>query len=109
SRTTAASGNKPAAPVSRSAPGARAAAPAASLGIEISSAIDGATLAVFVDQQLLATSALSITRPGETLRLDRRLSAGPHEFRVALYRQDKTLQIEKQGLAELEPGPSNQL
>lgn len=110
SRTTAASGNKPAAPVSRSAPGAaRAAAPAASLGIEISSAIDGATLAVFVDQQLLATSALAITRPGETLRLDRRLSAGPHEFRVALYRQDKTLQIEKQGLAELEPGPSNQL
>ena len=62
-----------------------------------------------MDQQLLATSALSITRPGETVRLDRPLPDGPHEFRVALYRQDKTLQIEKQGLAELEPGPSNQL
>jgi serine/threonine protein kinase len=109
-RTLPASGSKPTSPLSRSAPGSpRAAAPAASLGIEIFSAIDGATLAVFVDQQLLATSALSITRPGETVRLDRPLPAGPHEFRVALYRQDKTLQIEKQGLAELEPGPSNQL
>lgn len=105
-----ASNNKPSVPVSRGASTtARAAASTASLGIEISSAVDGATLAVFADQQLLATSRLSITRPGESLHLDRPLSAGPHEFRVALYRQDKTLQIEKQGLAELQPGPSNQL
>lgn len=96
--------SKPWSPASRSAPGA-----AASLGIEISSAIDGATLAIFVDRQLLATSRLSVTRPGELLHLDRPLSAGPHEFRVALYRQDQTLQTEKQGLAELQPGPSNQL
>jgi serine/threonine protein kinase len=98
------SSNKPSLPASRSAPGT-----AASLGIEISSAIDGATLAVFADQQLLVTSALSVTRPGESLHLDRPLSAGPHEFRVALYRQDQTLQTAKQGLAELHPGPSNQL
>src|SRR5262245_27122676 len=109
-RTATASGDKASVPISRSAPATiRSTAPAASLGIEISSAIDGATLAVFVDQQLLATSPLSITRPGESLRLERPLSAGPHEFRIALYRQDKTLQIEKQGLAELQPGPSNQL
>jgi len=106
----AASNNKPSAPVSRSASAtARATASSASLAIEITSAIDGATLAVFADQQLLATSRLSITRPGESLHLDRPLTAGPHEFRVALYRADKTLQIEKQGLAELQPGPSNQL
>jgi len=84
-------------------------ASSAALAIEISSAIDGATLAVFVDQQLLATSRLSITRPGEPLHLDRPLPAGPHEFRVALYRQDKTLQIEKQGLAEVQPGAPNLL
>jgi len=103
-------GNKPSAPVSRAMPAAaRTAAPLASLGIEISSAIDGATLAVFVDQQLIASSPLSVTRPGESLRLDRPLPSGPHEFRVALYRQDKTLQIEKQGLADLRPGLSNQL
>src|SRR5262249_19964643 len=104
-----ASANKPSVPVTRSEPTARAATPAAWLSIEISSAIEGATLAVFVDQQLVASSPLPITRPGEALRLDRPLPAGPHEFRVALYRQDKTLQIEKQGLAELEPGRHNQL
>ena len=86
-----------------------ATAPAASLGIEITSVVEGETLAIFVDQQLLATSPLSVTRPGESLRLDRPLAAGPHELRVALYRQDKTLQIEKQGLAELEPGTPNLL
>jgi len=89
--------------------GAPAAARAASLSIEISSAIDGATLAVFADQQLVATASLSVTLRGESLHLDRSLSAGPHEFRVALYRQDQTLQIAKQGLAELEPGSDNRL
>jgi serine/threonine protein kinase len=84
-------------------------ASSAALAVEISSAIDGATLAIFVDQQLIATSPLRVTPPGESLHLDRPLPAGPHEFRVALYRQDKTLQTQKQGLAELQPGPSNQL
>lgn len=108
--TAAVLGNKPSLPFSRSVPpAARAAAPAASLGIEISSAIDGATVAVFVDQQLIASSPLSVTRPGESLRLDRPLSPGAHEFRVALYRQDQTLQVEKQGLADLRPGPCNRL
>jgi len=104
-------GEKTAQPVLRSTSTAtgRAASPAASLGIEISSAIDGATLAIFVDQRLLATSSLSVMRTGESLHLDRPLPAGPHEFRIALYRQDKTLQIEKQGLAELQPGAPNLL
>ena len=106
---SAATANKPVSVSRTTASANRAAAPLASLGIEISSAIDGATLAVFVDQQLLATSPLSVTRPGESLHLNRPLPAGPHEFRVALYRQDKTLQIEKQGLAELQPDSSNQL
>ncbi|HET8964797.1 MAG TPA: protein kinase [Candidatus Acidoferrum sp.] len=87
----------------------RVSAAAASLGIEISSAIEGATLAIFVDQQLAATSPLSVTRPGQTLHLDRRFPPGAHEFRIALYRQDKTLQIEKQALAELQTGTPNLL
>jgi serine/threonine protein kinase len=107
-------GEKNAQPVSRPTSAAQprvsaAAAPSASLGIEISSAIDGATLAIFVDQRLLATSPLSVTRAGESLRLDRPLPVGPHEFRIALYRQDKTLQIEKQGLAELQSAAPNLL
>jgi serine/threonine protein kinase len=104
-------GEKTAPPLLRSTSTAtgRAASPSASLGIEISSAINGATLAIFVDQRLLATSPLSVTRTGESLHLDRPLPAGPHEFRIALYRQDKTLQIEKQGLAELQPGVPNLL
>jgi serine/threonine protein kinase len=103
--------NKPSAPVSRSMPATTrtSAAALASLGIEISSAIDGATLAVFMDRQLIASSPLSVSRPGESLRLERPLPSGPHEFRVALYRQDQTLQIEKQGLADLQPGLCNRL
>jgi len=104
--TATAFSNQPSRSLFRGAP---AAARAACLSIEISSAIDGATLAVFADQQLVATASLSVTLRGESLHLDRSLSAGPHEFRVALYRQDQTLQIAKQGLAELEPGSSNRL
>ena len=96
-------------PSRSSSRGAPAAVRAVSLAIEISSAIDGATLAVFMDQQLVATTSLSVTRPGESLRLDRSLSPGPHEFRIALYRQDQTLQTAKQGLGELAPGSSNRL
>jgi serine/threonine protein kinase len=96
-------------PALRATADPRVSAAAASLGIEISSAIDGVTLAIFVDQQLVATSPLSVTRPGETLHLDRPLPPGAHEFRIALYRQDKTLQIEKQALAELQTGRPNLL
>jgi len=101
--------NKTSSPAPRVTAEPRASAAAASLSIEISSAIEGATLAIFVDQQLLATSPLSITRPGETLHIDRPLAAGAHEFRIALYRQDKTLQTEKQALAELRTGSPNEL
>ena len=106
---TLAQSNKTSLPSPRPAATVRAVAPAASLGIEITSLIDGVTVAIFVDQKLLATSPLSITRPGESLHLDRPLAAGPHEFRIALYRQDKTLQIERQGLAELQPNSPNLL
>jgi serine/threonine protein kinase len=79
------------------------------LNIEIASAIDGETLAVYADQHLVATSSLSVTSAGETLHLERPLASGPHEFRVALYRPDQSLHLERGGLAEIQPGMANVL
>ena len=79
------------------------------LNIEIASAIDGETLAVYADQHLVATSSLSVTASGEKLHLERPLAAGPHEFRVALYRPDQSLHLERGGLAEIQPGMANVL
>jgi serine/threonine protein kinase len=79
------------------------------LNIEIASAIDGETLAIYADQHLVATSPLSVTSSGETLHLERPLAAGPHEFRVALYRPDQSLHLERGGLAEIRSGTANLL
>jgi serine/threonine protein kinase len=79
------------------------------LSIEIASAIDGETLAVYADQHLVATSSLSITSSGATLHLERLLAAGPHEFRVALYHPDQSLHLERGGLAEIQAGSANVL
>ena len=79
------------------------------LNIEISSAIDGEILAIYADQHLVATSPLSVTTPGETLHLERPLTAGSHEFRVALYRPDQSLHLERGGLAEIQGGTANLL
>ena len=79
------------------------------LNIEIASTVDGETIAVYADQHLVATSSLSVTAVGETLHLERPLAAGPHEFRVALYRPDQSLHLERGGLAEIQPGAANLL
>jgi serine/threonine protein kinase len=79
------------------------------LNIEIASAIDGETLAVYADQHLVATSPLSVTTAGEMLHLERPLAAGAHEFRVALYRPDQSLHLERGGLAEIQSGSTNLL
>jgi serine/threonine protein kinase len=77
--------------------------------IEIASTIDGEVVAIYADQKLIATSPLSITSAGEVLRLERSVTSGPHEFRVALYRQDQSLHLERDGLAEIQSGISNVL
>ena len=79
------------------------------LNIEIASAIDGETLAIYADQRLVATSPLSVTAAGENLHLEHSLPAGAHEFRVALYRADQSLHLERGGLAEIQPGNANLL
>ena len=79
------------------------------LNIEITSVIEKEILAVYADQQLVATSALSVTSPGEALHLERNLSPGPHEFRVVLYGPDHSLHLERGGLADLQSGSNNLL
>jgi serine/threonine protein kinase len=79
------------------------------LNIEIASAIDGETLAIYADQHLVATCPLSVTSSDEKLHLERTLSTGPHEFRVALYRPDQSLHLERGGLAEIQTGAANLL
>jgi serine/threonine protein kinase len=79
------------------------------LSIEIASALDGETLAVYSDQRLLATAVLSVTSAGEKLHLERQLTAGAHELRVALYRPDQSLHMEREGLAELQVDANNTL
>ena len=71
----------------------------ASLQIDISAIADG-TLAIFADHTLLATTPLH-SKPAQNLHLTNILSTGPHELRVVLYRPDKTLQVEKDGLGEI--------
>jgi len=83
--------------------------PEVPVNIEIASAIGGETLAVYADQHLLATSPLSVTASGEVLHLERPLAAGPHEFRVVLYRPDQSLHLERGGLAEIQSGNANLL
>jgi serine/threonine-protein kinase len=79
----------------------------AELQIEIASTIDG-TLAIFADQKLIATTELH-NDSANAVRIERDLSTGTHQFRVALYRPDKSLQTEKEGLSELRGDKSNSL
>jgi serine/threonine protein kinase len=97
--------NKPASQIAARS----AATPQVPLSIEISSAIDGETLAVYADQRLVATAALSVTSSGEKLHFARPLAIGPHELRVALYRPDQSLHLERSGLAELQTATANLL
>lgn len=77
------------------------AAPAASgLQIEVTSAVTEGTLTVFADRQLLFSVDLATEKKGQPLHFENALPAGPHQFRVALYKADRSLQLEKEGFAE---------
>jgi serine/threonine protein kinase len=81
------------------APAPMSVAGRAPLQIDINAAADG-TLAIFADHNLLATTPLH-AKPEQNLHMTNVLSTGPHELRVVLYRPDKTLQVEKEGLGEI--------
>ncbi len=85
------------------------AAPASSLQIEITSTVNEGTLAIFADRELLFTTNLVTTTPGEPIHFEHPLRAGPHQFRVALYKPDKSLRLEKEGLAEIRSDLANTL
>ena len=81
----------------------------AALRIKIDAAVEEGTLAVFADHDLLFTTGLRDQAAMDPMRLERVLPAGPHQLRVALYRPDKSLQTEKEGLGELLANTENVL
>ena len=81
----------------------------AALRIKIDTKVNDGTLAIFADHDLLLTTGLRDQAAADPMRLERLLSAGPHQLRVALYRADKSLQTEKEGLGELRADGENTL
>jgi hypothetical protein len=85
------------------------AAAAPTLQIEITSAVAEGALAVFADRELLFTTNFATAAPGEPIHFEHAVPAGPHQFRVALYKPDKSLRLEKEGLAEIRSDGANTL
>ena len=79
----------------------------AALRIKIDTTVGDGTLAIFADHDLLLTTGLRDQAAADPMRLEKILTAGPHQLRVALYRADKSLQTEKEGLGELRPDAEN--
>jgi serine/threonine protein kinase len=82
-----------------STPAAQA-APGSGLQIEITSAVNEGTLTVFADRELLFSADLATQKQGRPMHFEHALPPGPHQFRVALYKADRSLQLEKEGFAE---------
>ena len=91
------------------APAGSARVSRAALRIQIEAKVNDGTLAIFADHDLLLTKALQGIASDEPLEIERALAVGPHQLRVALYRPDKTLQTEKEGLGEILTGTDNTL
>ena len=91
-----------------SAPAAQA-APVSGLQIEVTSAVNEGTLTVFADRELLFSADLATQKQGQPLHFEHALPAGPHQFRVALYKPDRSLQLEKEGFAETRSDGANTL
>ncbi len=98
----------PALPALMASP-AYAPAQRASLHIRIDANVADGTLAIFADRDLLLTTRLYSRTTSEPLHIEHSLPAGPHQLRVALYRADKSLQTEKEGLGEIRTDTENAL
>jgi hypothetical protein len=85
------------------------AAERAALRIKIDATVGDGTLAIFADHDLLLTTGLREHAAADPVALEKLLPAGPHQLRVALYRADKSLQTEKEGLGELRADSENTL
>ena len=95
-------------PASVAAPG-HVAVERAALRIKINATVGNGTLAIFADHDLLLTTDLREYAAADPMGLERLLPSGPHQLRVALYRADKSLQTEKEGLGELRADAENTL
>jgi len=82
---------------------------AADLHIEINSTVAEGTLAVFANQDLVFTANLSACVNGAAIQFKRPLPVGSHRLRVAYYKPDRSLYLEKEGLAEISPNGENML
>ncbi len=85
------------------------AAPSSGLQIEITSAVNEGILTVFADRELLFSADLATEKQGQPIHFKHALPAGPHQFRVALYKPDRSLQLEKEGFAETRGDGANTL
>ena len=79
------------------------------LQIEITSAVTEGALAIFADRELVFTTNFAAATPREPIHFEHALASGPHQFRVALYKPDKSLRLEKEGLAEIRSNGANTL
>jgi serine/threonine protein kinase len=80
-----------------------------SLRVEIVSAVAEETLAVYAGEDVLISTRLDSAHLGEPLHFDCPLSPGVHPLRVALYRADESLHMQKEGIAEIVSDGSNTL
>jgi len=80
-----------------------------SLHVEIVSAVAEETIAVYAGQDVLISTRLDATHLREPLHFDCPLSPGVHPLRVALYRADESLHLQKEGFAEIVSDGSNTL
>src|ERR1700682_3444781 len=83
----------------------------AQLTIEIATKYMDDTLAVFADHKILFRFSLAGAYGDDAIPIRRvfTLPAGPHEFSVGLYKDDKALRSNKEGLGELRAGENNVL
>jgi tRNA A-37 threonylcarbamoyl transferase component Bud32 len=84
-------------------------APASTLQIEIISSVTEGSLAIFAARELIFTTNLVTVTAGEPIHFEHALPAGTQQFRVALYKPDKSLRLEKEGLAEIRSDGANTL
>jgi serine/threonine protein kinase len=79
------------------------------LRVEIVSAISDETLAVYAGQDVLVSTRLNPGHQGKPLQFDCPLHPGSHPLRIALYRGDESLHLQKQGVAQIVSDASNTL
>jgi serine/threonine protein kinase len=102
-----ASAAQPPAPAPSANPQIPRALQPASLRVDIVSTVAEETLTVFAGQEVLLSARLDAAHLGEPLHFDCPLAPGAHPLRVALYRADESLHLQKEGFAEIVSEGSN--